>query len=290
MGSSAGRDGALREKGRASGPRRPAQCDSRTPRLLPQYAAGLAARSHLRWLLVLLCGAILVSSCRSTQEDKPWVASTRGEVYYWAECRAAERLSPQYRIYFASAEEARRAGYRPSTARGCEGPGAIAASVPAPGASTDGARPSEVPALPAGTRRCTITRVSDGDTVVCESGEKVRLLLIDTPETGQKPFGQRAREALLGLAPPGTTVSLETDIQPKDRYGRTLAYLWLPDGGMANERMARAGYAVPLVYPPNVKYLDRIRSAAAEAKAARRGLWGTAAFQCLPRDHRAGHC
>ena len=137
---------------------------------------------------------------------------------------------------------------------------------------------------------CTIARVVDGDTVWCASGRKVRLLLIDTPELDQGPFGVEARTKLEALLPTGTEAVLELDVQRQDRYGRTLAYVYLPDGRMANEEMARAGYAVALVYPPNVRHVERIRAAVNEAQQAKRGLWATPAFKCAPRDHRRGRC
>ena len=51
----------------------------------------------------------------------------------------------------------------------------------------------------------------DGDTVVCAGGERVRLLLIDTPELSQAPFGRLARAALLRLLPPGTAARLDLE-------------------------------------------------------------------------------
>jgi micrococcal nuclease len=219
-----------------------------------------------------LAAALAVPGCGVAQEG-PWVASSPGEVYYWAECAAAQRLAPQSRVHFATPEAAERAGYRASPEPGCRGPWPVAFG----------------PAVPDG-RDCRVSRVSDGDTLRCSGGEVVRLLMIDAPETSQPPYGRAAAEALRALAPPGSTVRLETDVRVRDRYGRTLAYVWLPDGRMANEELARSGYAVALVYPPNVRHVERIRDAVAEAREARRGLWGVDAFECLPRDHRAGTC
>lgn len=147
-------------------------------------------------------------------------------------------------------------------------------------------------AAPAAAQRtCTVERIIDGDTLVCaESPIRVRLLLIDTPEMSQGEFGRAAREALLRLVPVGTVTRLELDIRELDRYGRILAYLYTADGRLANEEMARAGFAVPLVYPPNVRYVERIRAAAQEAREARRGLWSGTAFDCAPVDHRSGRC
>ena len=138
--------------------------------------------------------------------------------------------------------------------------------------------------------RCVVERVIDGDTVLCAGGTRVRLLLIDTPEMDQGEFGAAAREALVALLPPLTSARVEHDVERLDRYGRTLAYLYLPDGRMANVEMARAGYAVAITYPPNVRHVDDVRAAVAEARAARRGLWAGSAFECEPVEHRRGEC
>lgn len=139
---------------------------------------------------------------------------------------------------------------------------------------------------------CRVTSVTDGDTfrAACPGSTRVRLLLIDAPERDQRPFGGQARARLLALTPPGSAVTLELDVAVHDQYGRLLAYVWLADGRMVNEEMARAGFAVPLVYPPNVRYIERIRGAAAEARERRLGLWAGNGFGCAPRDHRRHRC
>jgi micrococcal nuclease len=141
-----------------------------------------------------------------------------------------------------------------------------------------------------GTATCVVQRVTDGDTLVCERNQRVRLLQIDTPELSQTPFGGQARAALLELAPVGSRLRVELDVRHRDQYGRTLAFLWTADGRMINEEMLRRGMAVVLVYPPNVKYVDELRAASKAARDERVGLWATAAFECSPRDYRAGRC
>jgi micrococcal nuclease len=136
---------------------------------------------------------------------------------------------------------------------------------------------------------CRITRIVDGDTVDCDA-QRIRLLLIDTPERNQPPFGAQAAAALEQLMPVGSTVRLEYDVRRTDRYGRTLAYLYTEGGVFVNEALVRAGYAVPVVYPPNVRHVERIRAAAEQAKAARAGLWSVDGFACLPEAARAGRC
>lgn len=137
---------------------------------------------------------------------------------------------------------------------------------------------------------CTVEAVTDGDSIRCADERRIRLLAIDSPEMQQAPHGREARDFLRSLVSPGDRLRLELDRETEDRYGRTLAYAYLPDGRMANLEMARAGYAVDLIYPPNRRHEDRIRAAVAQAREDRRGLWATAAFRCLPRDFRARRC
>jgi micrococcal nuclease len=216
--------------------------------------------------------------------DAFFVASSRGRVYYATHCNAWRSLSAANLRWFPTAEAAEAAGYTPSTAPNCA-PTAVRKPTETPEAA---------PPIPAGPPRmaakCTVSTVYDGDTVTCRGGEKIRLLLIDTPEMDQGDFGREARRALLEIMPLGTELRVEQDVERQDRYGRTLGYLWLPDGRMVNEELARAGYALSLTYPPNVRHVDRIRAAVEEAKASRRGLWAGSGFSCEPRDHRAGRC
>ncbi|HSJ05551.1 MAG TPA: thermonuclease family protein [Longimicrobiales bacterium] len=146
------------------------------------------------------------------------------------------------------------------------------------------------PSPAVGGADCRVARVVDGDTLVCEGGVRVRLLLIDAPELSQGPWGAVAKALLEQLASPGTLVTVEEDVQQRDRYGRLLAYLYLPDGRMVNEELLRAGVAVVSVHPPNIRHVERLRAAADSARAGGAGLWSTAAFECEPADHRAGRC
>ena len=136
---------------------------------------------------------------------------------------------------------------------------------------------------------CTVQKVIDGDTFIC-SGYKVRLIGVDTPESKPNPraekqarslgdlktvleLGQKAKAFTQSLIPPGTRVRLEFDVQQKDRYGRLLAYVYLPDGRMLNEVLLEEGYAALLTVPPNVKYAERLRKAQKRAVEEGKGLW-----------------
>jgi micrococcal nuclease len=129
----------------------------------------------------------------------------------------------------------------------------------------------------------------DGDTirVALADGtkEKIRLIGIDTPET-KKPgapigcFGPEASHFTAALIPVGTPIALELDVEPRDKYGRLLAYVRRADDGLfINEALAAYGYAMVLTYPPNVAYTDRFVEAVATARDQNLGLWGGCSSQ-----------
>jgi|SRR5687768_478855 micrococcal nuclease len=139
------------------------------------------------------------------------------------------------------------------------------------------------------TVACTVTRITDGDGIVCNRIGRVRLIGIDTPEMDQRPFGQQAAAALGSLIRVGSVVQLEPDVEERDPYRRSLAYVWVGQT-MINWRMVRDGWAVLLTYPPNVQYVDALTTAERRAREEQRGLWATGGFDCTPGDHRRKRC
>lgn len=152
-------------------------------------------------------------------------------------------------------------------------------------ATREGA-PSE-PVRP--TRTCVVTRIVDGDTIDCRGVGRIRLIGMDTPEMSQAPFGAEAARALAALVPTGDTIRVEPDVEPRDRYGRTLAYLWT-SSGMVNWRLIRNGWAMVATYPPNVQYVEVFADAMRRAREERLGLWATGGFDCAPAERRRGRC
>ena len=160
---------------------------------------------------------------------------------------------------------------------------------PALGEAADCAMPRKPPGL----APASVVRVVDGDTLVVRLGDgrsaRVRLIGIDTPELHPSDKLQRdaqrsgkdaaAIQALGARASAftkkhlsGRKVELERDATPVDRYGRTLAYVWLDDE-LYNLVILREGYASPITVPPNVKYADTLAACHRTARQARRGLW-----------------
>jgi micrococcal nuclease len=133
-----------------------------------------------------------------------------------------------------------------------------------------------VPFLASSAHAQAVTRVVDGDTVVVAGVGVVRLIGVDTPETRHplKPverFGAEASAFLTRLVK-GRVVRLEYDWRRTDRYGRTLAYLYLENGTFVNAEVVRQGYGVAYTKYP-FKYLDEFRALERQARAANRGLW-----------------
>jgi micrococcal nuclease len=131
-----------------------------------------------------------------------------------------------------------------------------------------------VDGLPGG-RDVTVTSITDGDTFRAGE-ERIRLIGVDTPEVsfGVECYGREATAALERLIPVGTEVRLVGDVEPTDRYDRTLAYVYRrADGLHVNLRLAEDGYALPLTVPPNVAHERAFADAAARAREADLGLW-----------------
>jgi micrococcal nuclease len=122
-----------------------------------------------------------------------------------------------------------------------------------------------------------VERVVDGDTIVVQGVGKLRLIGVDTPKLGDSrpDVEQMARAAaeFVQRTAAGKIVRLEYDWQRTDRYGRTLAYAYLPDGRMLNTEIIRAGFGFAYTKYP-FKYQEQFPAIEREAREARRGLWG----------------
>ena len=131
-----------------------------------------------------------------------------------------------------------------------------------------------------------VTRVADGDTVRVQLGGReitIRLIGVDTPELGNRsdravapqPFASDAT-AFTRAALAGQRVRLEFESGDRlDKYGRTLAYVFLTDGTFFNRRLLQRGYARAYARFP-FRYRKQFLADEAAARHAKRGLWAIA--------------
>ena len=134
-----------------------------------------------------------------------------------------------------------------------------------------------------------VTEIVDGDTIRIKDGleSSVRYLGIDTPEiltefSPGDPFGSEAGELNKKLVNE-KRVCLEFDKERYDPYGRILAYVYV-DGLLVNEELVKKGLARSLIFDPNRKFEDRIKSAENLAKNKRLGIWGD--LKNYPKIHK----
>jgi micrococcal nuclease len=124
-----------------------------------------------------------------------------------------------------------------------------------------------------------VRRVVDGDTLLLESGARVRLQGIDTPETVREGFAveawgpQASRFTKQFVERAGQRIRLTFGLERKDRHDRFLAFAW--DGDvMLNEELVRAGLArARLDYRYSGVMKRRLAKAEDEARRAGRGMW-----------------
>lgn len=141
-------------------------------------------------------------------------------------------------------------------------------------------------------KKVLVKAVCDGDTISltnCKNDQKenkIRLIGIDAFEMGQKPFGEKGRKFLADLVL-NKKVCIELDKDKEDKYERTLGYVFV-DGSevqgsrvhksknhifFINEELIKNGLAIVYNFPPNVKYVDRLKDAQTYARDNMLGIW-----------------
>ncbi len=141
-------------------------------------------------------------------------------------------------------------------------------------------------------RWVTVAKVYDGDTFKTRSGEKIRLLGLNTPETRHRDEpgqigGKKAKEALTKLIL-GKQVRLRFDKEKKDRYKRTLAQVWMRDGLWVNSWLVQKGYAHVYTFEPNTRWTKTLLKEERIARSKKLGIWNTSRFKLLKAKQISG--
>lgn len=126
----------------------------------------------------------------------------------------------------------------------------------------------------------TVISVVDGDTLRIDyngTDTYVRLIGIDTPESVNPDETKNSEEGKIASAYTKSLVSenvyLDFDVQSRDKYDRLLAYVYLPNGVMLNDKIIRDGYAYVMTVIPNVKHVILFTDAFQYARENNLGLW-----------------
>src|SRR5687767_5276314 len=122
------------------------------------------------------------------------------------------------------------------------------------------------------TYRGTVTHVVDGDTldVRLASGktERIRLIGIDTPERGVCFTSQATARARVLAMSKRVVLRGDATQDTRDRYGRLLAYVWIPGGKDLGYQLVAGGFAKVYVYRNAFQRLSAYRNAEAAARGA----------------------
>lgn len=133
-----------------------------------------------------------------------------------------------------------------------------------------------------GPTTAIVERIIDGDTIEIDAGERIRYLLVDTPElTSNDCWAEEARVFNRDLVT-GKEITLEYDTECRDAFGRLLAYVTVNEGDReVNPLLVERGYACVLHIPPNggdrVAEFNSLQNA---AEIENRGMWGNCANPC----------
>jgi len=142
-----------------------------------------------------------------------------------------------------------------------------------------------------------VLSVADGDTITVDiagNRERIRLIGIDAPEVAGTPecFGNEASQYARGILT-GTAVGLVSDPtqDDRDRYGRLLRYVILPDGTDFDAQLIAQGYAHEYTHDKPYQRQSAYRAAESAATSADRGLWSpetcSARTLLVPLDTRS---
>ncbi|MCP5382328.1 MAG: thermonuclease family protein [Kordiimonadaceae bacterium] len=138
-----------------------------------------------------------------------------------------------------------------------------------------------------------VIEIIDGDTLRLENNMEVRLVGLQAPKIalGRKnfkpwPLGNEARDALAALALNKNVILLYGG-RKMDRYGRSLAHLFLEDGRWIQGEMIKSGMARVYSFADNRSVVEELLEEEKKARNNRTGIWGLD-FYKIKSDRESG--
>jgi len=136
----------------------------------------------------------------------------------------------------------------------------------------------------------TVKYVHDGDTLHLTDRRKIRLIGIDTPELARKgkpaqPYAFEAKKSLQELIFANhNKIGLVFGEDKLDRYGRTLAHLFLLDGANIQAELISRGLAIAYTTPPNTRYSKCYALVENKSRELQLGFWSHDKYKTLQSD------
>lgn len=229
-----------------------------------------------RGVALLLVGALSTAACAVDPAPAPSPAVVLTSTSSTSSAPAASPSTSVDRPPSGASSSAEHGSSSPITTEASPGDGSVRTATARPtGAEVSAA------AVP-------VVGVVDGDTIKVDLAgrvERIRVIGIDTPELrGDECYAQRAASRMQSLVQ-SRSVRLEADPtqDDRDRYGRLLRHVVLPDGRSAARVLIAEGFGREYTYDRPYRGRDSYRAAEAAARESRAGLWGA-----CPVDGSAG--
>lgn len=126
-----------------------------------------------------------------------------------------------------------------------------------------------------------VTEVTDGDTIVIQGGERVRLLGINAPEKGEEYYSEA--KGYLSELILHEEIYLEKDRTERDRYDRLLRWIWLDDK-LINAEIVKNGFAIAKIFDLDTRYQDFIKNSETYAIDNNLGIWKEELFEDIEEE------
>lgn len=135
-----------------------------------------------------------------------------------------------------------------------------------------------------GNERFTVDYIKayDGDTIqatVDGQKQKIRLLMVDTPEMhhkedGKQPYAQDAMDYTVKLMENAKKIEAVYDVGPEtDKYDRLLAYVFVDDVLLQESLLNEGLAAVRFIHKPNNTFEDEFREIQQKAQDTKLNIW-----------------
>ncbi len=134
-----------------------------------------------------------------------------------------------------------------------------------------------------------VRTVLDGDTLVLADGRVVRLIGVNTPELNKKkkgkkkkrsePYAKQAKKYVAALIGKNNPVYLYEPGDEKDKYGRSLAHVFLLDGRSLANELLDAGLAFRIAFDSGALFQSCYEEAEHRARSASARIWSSRFWQ-----------